>query len=75
MVTLKYNGKILNGSYVPAGRTSVTWYEGTQQLPNFTHYNMTGYVLVFFFFVCGVCFFLVCKFDLFVKEVPKRMKT
>ena len=34
---------ILNGSFAPSGRTSVTWYQGTSQLPNMTNYDMTKY--------------------------------
>ena len=40
--TQKKIKKVLNGSYVPAGRTSVTWYNSTTQLPYFLDYNMTG---------------------------------
>ena len=34
---------ILNGSYAPSGRTSVTWYQNTKQLPNMTNYDMSYY--------------------------------
>ena len=32
---------VLNDSYEPSGRTSVTWYQETSQLPNMTNYDMT----------------------------------
>ena len=31
---------LVNGSYTPSGRTTVTWYSSTDQLPNMTNYDM-----------------------------------
>jgi beta-glucosidase len=33
---------VLTGAYNPAGRLSVTWYTGNDQLPNMTDYNMSA---------------------------------